>query len=207
VTIQQLGISPARGLVSHGWIAAARTATSKRGVSAMNVKQLAVTTRPMDDDDAMLLFELYASARAEELSRTGWKTPQQRHFFRMQAQTQEQHFARHYDYLDRRTICINGFSAGRLLVDRTPSGFTIVDIALLPSFRGRGIGSLLIRHLLDEAAELDVTVQLTIPKQNPALRLCERAGFGDATDLGDGWLLTWHPQNHVSTAAAAAATG
>jgi ribosomal protein S18 acetylase RimI-like enzyme len=203
MTIHRLEVTPARGLVSHGWIASARTMTSKRGASAINVKQLAVTTRPMDEDDAMLLFELYASARAEELSRTGWKTPQQRHFFRMQAQIQEQHFARHYDHLDRRTICINGFSAGRLLVDRTPTGFTIVDIGLLPSFRGRGIGSILIRDLLDEAAELDVTVQLSIPKQNPAVRLCERFGFGEATDLGDSWLLTWHPREHATVPGAA----
>jgi ribosomal protein S18 acetylase RimI-like enzyme len=121
----------------------------------------------------------------------------------MQAQIQEQHFARHYDYLDRRTVCINGFSAGRLLVDRTPSSFTIVDIALLPSFRGRGIGSLLIRDLLDEAAAFDVTVHVSILKQNPAVGLCERFGFGDATDLGDSWLLTWHPQHHVSVHGAA----
>jgi ribosomal protein S18 acetylase RimI-like enzyme len=204
VTIRQLGVSPDRGVISHGWIDAPRTASSKRGGSG-DVKQLAVTTRPTDDDDAMLLFELYASARAEELSRTGWKTPQQRHFFRMQALTQEQHFARHYEYLDRRTICINGFSAGRLLVDRTPTGFTIVDFGLLPSFRGRGIGSRLIRDLLDEAAKLDVTVQVAVPKQNPALRLCERAGFGEPTDLGDRWLLTWYPHHHAS--APGAATG
>jgi ribosomal protein S18 acetylase RimI-like enzyme len=152
----------------------------------------------MDEDDAMLLFELYASARADELSRTGWKTPQQRHFFRMQAQTQEQHFARHYDHLDRRTICINGFSAGRLLVDRPHDGFTIVDIGLLPSFRGRGIGSLLIRDLLVEAAELDVPVQLSLDKSNPAIHLCERVGFTNCADLGERVMLLWEPEQHVA---------
>jgi ribosomal protein S18 acetylase RimI-like enzyme len=198
VTIHQLEPYPARGLVQHGWIASVRSTTSKRGASAVNSKQLAVTTRPTDDDDAMLLFELYASARADELSRTGWKTPQQRHFFRMQAQIQEQHFSRHHDYLDRRTICVNGFSVGRLLVDRTPSGFTIVDIGLLPSFQGRGIGALLIHDLLEEAAEADLPVQLTLTRDNPALRLCERLGFGAPLDLGDRVLTTWNPRDRVS---------
>ena len=166
----------------------------------MNSKQLAVTTRPMDEDDAMLLFELYASARADELSRTLWRTPQQRHFFRMQAQTQEQYFDRQYDHLDRRTICINGFSAGRLLVDRPASGFTVVDIGLLPSFRGRGIGTLLISDLLEEAAELDVPVHLTVPKNNPAMHLCERVGFTNAVDMGTSVLVTWQPGDRASVA-------
>jgi ribosomal protein S18 acetylase RimI-like enzyme len=170
----------------------------------MNSKQLAVTTRPMDEDDAMLLFELYASARADELSRTLWRTPQQRHFFRMQAQTQEQYFDRQYAYLERRTVCINGFSAGRLLVDRPPSGFTIVDIGLLPSFRGRGIGTLLLNDLLEEAAALGVPVQLTVPKNNPAMRLCERVGFTDAADLGKSVLVTWLPADRASVAGSAA---
>jgi ribosomal protein S18 acetylase RimI-like enzyme len=154
-------------------------------------KQLAVTTRPMVEDDAMLLFELYASARADELSRSGWATPQQRSFFRMQAQNQEAYFQRHYDHLDRRTVCINGFSAGRLLVDRPSHAITIVDLALLPAFRGRGVGALLIRCLLEEAAELDVPVHVDLPKGSPAIAICERLGFRLAKDLGDRWHFVW----------------
>src|SRR4051812_30880617 len=137
-------------------------------------KQLAVTTRPMTDDDSMLLFELYASARADELSRSGWATPQQRSFFRMQAQNQERYFLRHFDYLDRRTVCINGFSAGRLLVDRPAHHITIVDLALLPAFRGRGVGSMLIRAVIEEAAEAHVPVHMEMPKNSDSLQTCER---------------------------------
>jgi ribosomal protein S18 acetylase RimI-like enzyme len=157
-------------------------------------KQLAVTTRPMNDDDSMLLFELYASSRADELSRTGWATPQQRSFFRMQAQNQERYFLRHYDHLDRRTICINGFSAGRLLVDRPSHAITIVDLALLPAFRGRGVGSLLIRCILEEAAELDVPVHLSLPKNSESLKTCERVGFRYADEPGDRLHLVWNPR-------------
>jgi ribosomal protein S18 acetylase RimI-like enzyme len=159
-------------------------------------KQLAVTTRPMTDDDSMLLFELYAYSRADELSRSGWATPQQRSFFRVQAQNQERYFLRHYDHLDRRTICINGFSAGRLLVDRPSHAVTIVDLALLPAFRGRGVGSLLIRCLLEEAAEDDLPVHLDLPKDNSSAAMCERLGFRCSDDLGDRWHLVWTPRAH-----------
>jgi ribosomal protein S18 acetylase RimI-like enzyme len=159
-------------------------------------KQLAVTTRPMTDDDSMLLFELYASTRADELSRSGWATPQQRSFFRMQAQNQERYFLRHYDHLDRRTICINGFSAGRLLVDRPSHAIVIVDLALLPAFRGRGVGSMLMRSILEEAAEQRLPVHVDVPKNSASLETCERLGFRYADDLGDRWHLVWHSRAH-----------
>ena len=162
--------------------------------AALIPKQLAVTTRPMTDDDSMLLFELYASSRADELSRSGWATPQQRSFFRMQAQNQERYFLRHHDHLDRRTICINGFSAGRLLVDRPDHAVTIVDLALLPAFRGRGVGSLLIRCLLEEAAEADLPVHVEMPKDSPSVATFMRLGFRSSDDLGDRWHLVWNPR-------------
>jgi ribosomal protein S18 acetylase RimI-like enzyme len=200
VTIQELERSSVHGTVHHGWIPADRSsaASAERPDSLSTAplipKQLAVTTRPMNDDDSMLLFELYASSRADELSRSGWATPQQRSFFRMQAQNQERYFQRHYDHLDRRTICINGFSAGRLLVDRPAHGITIVDLALLPAFRGRGVGSLLIRCVLEEAAERDLPVHMDLAKNNATVATCERLGFRFAEDLGDRWHLVWNPR-------------
>jgi GNAT superfamily N-acetyltransferase len=200
VTIEQVERSSLHALVHHGWISADRPDRARPDASghsdeaSMISRQLAVTTRPMTDDDSMLLFELYASNRADELSRTGWATPQQRSFFRMQALDQERYFQRHYDHLDRRTICINGFSAGRLLVDRPSHAITIVDLALLPAFRGRGVGSLLIRGLLEEAAEQDVPVHVELPKGTDVLTTCERLGFRYADDLGDRWHLVWSPR-------------
>jgi ribosomal protein S18 acetylase RimI-like enzyme len=199
VTTEQLERSSLHGVVHHGWIPSDRPDRLRPDDAsdpAMIPKQLAVTTRPMNDDDSMLLFELYASKRADELSRSGWATPQQRSFFRMQAQNQERYFLRHYDHLDRRTICINGFSAGRLLVDRPSQAIVIVDLALLPAFRGRGVGSMLIRSLLDEAAEGGLVVHMELPKNSDALETCEHLGFRQTEDLGDRWHLVWHPRVH-----------
>jgi GNAT superfamily N-acetyltransferase len=109
----------------------------------------------------------------------------------MQAQNQERYFLRHFDFLDRRTICINGFSAGRLLVDRPSHAVTIVDLALLPAFRGRGIGSLLIRCVLEEAAQQGVPVHIDLPKDSATVATCQRLGFRFAGDLGDRWHLVW----------------
>lgn len=197
----QIDLSSSSGIEHHGWIAGGRGKGARRDGSA---QQLAVTTRPTHDDDAMLLFELYASAHADELSRTLWRTPQQRQFLRMQAQIQDRYHASRHHHLDRRTVCVNGFSAGRLLVDRSPSAFTVVDIALLPDFRGRGIGTLLMRDVLAEAAALDVPVRMTIPKGHRALSWCQRVGFAQAEDLGDKVTVTSRPGERLRLPDAAA---
>jgi len=158
----------------------------------MSTQVLTVTTRPMvDEDDAMLLFELYACAHSEELSRSGWKTPQQRSFFRWQAQVQEQHYCRRHAHLERRAICVNGFSAGRILIDRPDDCFRIVDFAILPSFRGRGIGTLVISDLLSEAADAGVPVEFELDPTNPAVRLCRRFGFTVVDEREDRVLMRW----------------
>jgi GNAT superfamily N-acetyltransferase len=61
-------------------------------------------------------------------------------------------------------------------------GFTDVDtpeltIALLPEFRGRGIGTQLLQHLLVRADERFARVSLSVTLGNPAARLYERLGF------------------------------
>lgn len=174
---------------------AARFLGTISGNARMTAATLSVTTRPMIDDDAMLLFELYASARAEELSRSGWVTPQQRSFFRMQAQNQEQFFCRRHANLDRRTVCINGFSAGRVLVDRSADLFTIVDFGILPSFRARGVGGMVIASVLADAAEAGVPVQIEIHSANEAVRLCRRLGFEQIAECDDRFVMRWTPSS------------
>jgi ribosomal protein S18 acetylase RimI-like enzyme len=171
----------------------ARVLGSIPGTARMSSATLTVTTRPMIDDDSMLLFELYASARAEELSRSGWATPQQRSFFRMQAMNQEQFYLRHHAHLDRRTVCINGFSAGRVLVDRGADVHTIVDFGILPSFRARGVGSLVIAQVLADAAAAGVPVELEIHPGNEAVRLCRRLGFDVIDERDERIRMRWSP--------------
>jgi ribosomal protein S18 acetylase RimI-like enzyme len=49
-----------------------------------------------------------------------------------------------------------------------------LSIAVLPAWRGRGLGTRLLAHLL---SDLDGPVSLSVSKGNPARRLYERCGF------------------------------
>lgn len=57
--------------------------------------------------------------------------------------------------------------------DRTPE----LAIAVLPAYRGRGVGTRLLSHLLDAAKAFYPVVSLSVRRDNPALRLYRRVGF------------------------------
>jgi ribosomal protein S18 acetylase RimI-like enzyme len=55
---------------------------------------------------------------------------------------------------------------------------------LLPAFRARGLGSQLLRDLLDEADRDAKITSIHVEVHNPARRLYERLGFVVAEDKG-----------------------
>lgn len=57
--------------------------------------------------------------------------------------------------------------------DDTPE----LSLAILPEYRGRGLGTRLLANLLDEAAKHFPAVSLSVAAENPAVRLYERHGF------------------------------
>jgi ribosomal protein S18 acetylase RimI-like enzyme len=74
--------------------------------------------------------------------------------------------------------------AGRLYVHRGPSDIRIMDIAVAPEFRGRGIGTRLLRDLMDEAEASGRKLSIHVEMNNPARSLYERLGFAPAGTHG-----------------------
>ena len=52
-----------------------------------------------------------------------------------------------------------------------------LSVAVLPGHRGRGLGTALLRRLLDDASADSDAVSLSVDTSNPAARLYERLGF------------------------------
>jgi ribosomal protein S18 acetylase RimI-like enzyme len=59
-----------------------------------------------------------------------------------------------------------------------------MDIALAPTFRGKGIGRGLLRPLIDEASASERTLSIHVEANNLARRLYERLGFRPAREQG-----------------------
>ena len=150
-----------------------------------------MTLRAVAPDDGDFLRELYASTRTEELARTGWSDEQKAAFLNQQFTAQTQHYAAHYSAADYRIILACGQRAGRLIILRMEKESRVVDIALLPEYRGQGIGTALLKNLLRDAAAEGRCVTIHVEKFNPAVRLYQHLGFKPAEDKGVYWFMKW----------------
>ncbi len=144
-------------------------------------------------EDSGFLLELYASASQDELDTIGWNLASQRTFVIMQAQTREWDLLRRHPHLDRLTICVDDVPVGRMLVDISETVVHLVDVCLLPAWRGRGIGTRLVQDMLEEAVIAQLPVKVRVPKDSRVAAACERVNFTDPLDCGTEWLLTWTP--------------
>lgn len=145
---------------------------------------LAPRLRPVQDDDAELVFAIYASTREEELAQVPWGHAEKEAFLRMQFAAQDRHYRQTFPNASHDLIISGSDVLGRLYVDRAPDAVLVVDIALLPQARGRGIGTMLLQRVLDQAAAADKPVRIHVEQFNPARRLYERLGFRVIEDQG-----------------------
>jgi ribosomal protein S18 acetylase RimI-like enzyme len=140
--------------------------------------------RPVADADRAFLVELYASTREEELAQLEWDDGARRAFVEHQFDAQDAHYRANYPGATLDVIEVDGSPAGRLYVHRGPSDIRIMDIALAPAFRGRGIGTGLLRPLMDEADESERKLSIHVEQNNPARSLYDRLGFKPAGEHG-----------------------
>lgn len=133
--------------------------------------------RPSLPEDQDFLFRLYASTREQELRVFGWTAAQQEAFLRMQFNAQQQWYAATYSTAENQIIEKDHEPIGRMIVQREPDTWRLLDISLLPEYRGQGIGGDLVRDLIKECGAAGAVLQLQVLNTNPAQRLYTRLGF------------------------------
>jgi len=152
-----------------------------------------IRLRPERPDDERFLFDVYASTRQEELDRTGWDAATRAAFLELQFKAMRQGYRAMFPAAEFAVILLAGQPVGRQVVDRTGTEIRLVDVALLPSHRGRGVGTILLRQLLGEAARRNTPVRLHVLKTSRAARLYERVGFCRVGEAGFYDCLEWKP--------------
>jgi ribosomal protein S18 acetylase RimI-like enzyme len=155
--------------------------------------------------DEPFLLRVYAGTRAEELAPVPWSPKQKAAFVAHQFAAQTAHYAQHYAGMSADIIVVEDMPAGRLLVARWEEEIRIVDIAILPELRGRGVGTVLVRELLDEATAVGKCVSIHVERQNRALGLYERLGFRPAGEHGVYLRMEWEPVSRDTTTRSRAA--
>lgn len=151
-----------------------------------------VSYRPVVESDMPFLRALYASTRAEEMAQLPWTPEQKREFLDSQFHAQKNHYNDYYGAaefliieLDRRE------PIGRLYVYRGDDDIEIIDIALLPEYRGKGLGRQLLQEIIDEAKRDQKMVTIYVEHFNPARHLYDRLGFQHVDTSGVYHLMKW----------------
>lgn len=136
----------------------------------------AVRLRPARKVDSDFCFRLHRAAMRTYVEAVwGWDDAVQREFH-------DQRF----DPAMTRIITVDGLDAGSLNVQYRPDDIYLARIEIHPDFQGRGIGSQLIRRLVEEAAERDQPVVLDVLTVNSRARaLYRRLGFREVCRYGE----------------------
>jgi GNAT superfamily N-acetyltransferase len=139
--------------------------------------------RPATEADGRLLFEIYAATRQEELALTAWDEVEKTAFLAAQFAAQSEAYS-HYPGATFSVVLVDGAEAGRLYAARWPGEIRIMDIALLPEFRGKGIGGRLLEDLIAESRSSGIPLTIHVERNNRARYLYFRLGFTLAEDKG-----------------------
>ena len=122
-----------------------------------------------------------------------WPPEQRQLFLASQFRAQDAHHREHFRTASFDLILLGGEPIGRLYVDRRSDEHHLIDIALLPEHRGRGIGGSLLADLLAEGERLGLPILLHVEHSNPAGRLYRRLGFELVEDREVFQLMRWTP--------------
>lgn len=149
-----------------------------------DLMEMGFSLRPETDSDIPFLAALYASTRETELAPIPW-TPEEKRLFLLQ-----QFDAQRRDYRTRFRDCAFDIvecakePVGRLYFETRGGRLHIIDIALAPQWRGRGVGSRILEAMIAAARAHGLSVGIFVEKFNPALSLYRRLGFAEFADHG-----------------------
>ncbi len=154
-----------------------------------------IVLRPATQADGVLCEVLFIEQYQGPLQFAGWNDSQCRAHLQPQFAMREQQFRERYPQADHDIIEVDGSGIGRLLVSRRQQVVNIIDMVLLPAWRGRGIGSHLLQQLCNEADETGKVLELHVACDNPAVHLYQRSGFKMSEDQGVYLLMRRAPES------------
>jgi len=156
-----------------------------------------IILRPVSDDDREFLLDVYASGREIELAAVPWDDAMKRVFVEHQYTAQDAHYKSEYPGSTHEIIVSDGESVGRMYLHRTEAQIAILDMAVLPRFRKRGVAATLVKRLQDEAVPLGQSIRVFLESFNPASEFFARLGFVQTSDDGVSRRYDWLPDKRI----------
>jgi GNAT superfamily N-acetyltransferase len=137
-----------------------------------------LAVRPALPQDEIFLYDLYSAVRAPEFALAPITPSQRENLIRMQFRAQMSSYTAMYPNSCYHVVLLDSKPVGRLWVAPGDDELHLVDIALHPSLQGKGIGTVLIKRLQEEAVRARLPIRCTVFRFNPgSLRFHRRLGF------------------------------
>ncbi len=137
-----------------------------------------ITLRAERAEDAAFLYTLFRSHTLPDLAALSVDAAMKETLIQMQFRSQTSSYRAQYPDAQFLVLERDGMPFGRLIVQEDAGIAIFVDFALLPEMRGAGMGTAVIRRVLDWVGERCAIVRLSILASNEAsLRMTRRLGF------------------------------
>jgi ribosomal protein S18 acetylase RimI-like enzyme len=136
-----------------------------------------ISRRPLTVDDEPFIKRLIEEVVADELGARLWPDAVRAPLLDIQYRARRRGFRDAFPGATEEIVQRDGEAAGWLVTARDAESIRVVDIALLPQERGKGLGTACIRDLQAEAERAAAILRLSVVRMNAAARLYERLGF------------------------------
>ena len=142
-----------------------------------------IELREARPEDAEFLYGLLKATMQDYVAQIwGWDEEWQRAYF------QER-----FDPSRERIVILEGEEIGVLAIEEKEDEVFLSKVYILPEYQGQGIGTRLMRAVLDRAFGRGLPVTLQVLKVNPAWRLYERLGFVAIDETETHYIMRWLP--------------
>lgn len=150
--------------------------------------------RPATPADDAFLYAVFCTTWEDEVAAMPNPALVQ-HFLRIQYTAQNRRFAQRFPGYERWVVMYDGERAGRFFLHRSPSMLHLVEMTLMPQHRSRGLGSTILRGVIDEAEAAGQSVSLRVARRNVrAANLYDTMGFRLVTMDDQDSYFEWTPQ-------------
>jgi GNAT superfamily N-acetyltransferase len=144
-----------------------------------------LAVRPAMVEDEIFLYDLYVALRGPLFAMAPISAEQQQYLLRMQFRAQISSYTQQYPNSCYHVVLLDSRPVGRLWVAPGERSFHLVDIAIHPNVQSKGLGTVLIQRLQQEAGKGRAPIYSTVDRFNPgSLRFHQKLGFAiDREDL------------------------
>lgn len=164
----------------------------------LSLKNKDLRLRFFSERDIPFLKKIYFSTREEELKQVNhWTESMKEAFLTHQFTAQHEYYQKNYIGANFLVIEKDKEIIGRLYYKEGFEGtIRIIDIALLPKFQKQGLGTSILKDIIEHARKIEQSITIHVESFNPAMELYKRLGFQKVSETNGVYhLLKWNYKN------------